>query len=221
MRIIWASFGFLALCFGTVGIVLPLVPTVPFLLLAAFCFAQSSPYLHHWLMNHAVLGPPIADWQSHGAIRRPAKKAATLSIALVFGLSLVLGVAWHVLAIQAAVLSLVLLLEPWLQFSLRLVFHPRKLQSFVRRLLWKILQILLVFLLCFVVIGLKRYNDAAEWRTGVAGAESGGRPSPLSGRPSPLPGRATPPSSLRLWTQRPRPKVRRRCGDMPRPWRLR
>ena len=109
MRLISATFGILALCFGTVGIVLPLVPTVPFLLLAAFCFAQSSPQLHNWLVNHAVLGPPIRDWQAHGAIRRPAKLMATASIALVFGLSVVLGLGWQILAIQAAVLCAVLL----------------------------------------------------------------------------------------------------------------
>lgn len=109
MRVIWASFGFLALCFGTVGIVLPLVPTVPFLLLAAFCFAQSSPVLHDWLLNHRVLGPPIVDWRAGGAIRRPAKWAATVSIALVFSLSLVLGLSWVVLLIQAHVLGAVMI----------------------------------------------------------------------------------------------------------------
>ena len=109
MRILWASFGLLALTFGTVGIVLPLVPTVPFLLLAAFCFAQSSPTLHDWLLTHRVLGPPIADWRAGGAIRRPAKWMATVSVALVFGLSLAFGLGWVVLLIQAHVLGAVLI----------------------------------------------------------------------------------------------------------------
>lgn len=109
MRVFWAMVGILSLCFGTIGIVLPLVPTVPFLLLAAFCFAQSSPVLHDWLMTHRVFGPPIADWQAGGAIRRPAKWAATASIALVFSVSLVLGLSWGLLLIQFTVLSTVML----------------------------------------------------------------------------------------------------------------
>lgn len=109
MRVIWATMGILALCFGTVGIVLPLVPTVPFLLLAAFCFAQSSPALHDWLLTHRVFGPPIADWRAGGAIRRSAKWAATGSIGLVFAISLLVGVGWIILLIQAHVLAAVLL----------------------------------------------------------------------------------------------------------------
>jgi len=109
MRFFWAASGILALCFGTVGIVSPLVPPVPFLLLAAFCFAQSSPALHHWLVTHRVFGPPIADWRAGGAIRRPAKWAATASIALVFGVSVFAGFGWIILLIQAHVLAAVLL----------------------------------------------------------------------------------------------------------------
>jgi uncharacterized membrane protein YbaN (DUF454 family) len=109
MRVFWAMVGVLSLCFGTIGIVLPLVPTVPFLLLAAFCFAQSSPVWHEWLITHRVFGPPIADWRAGGAIRRPAKIAATLSIAVVFGISLAIALQWIFLIVQALVLSIVLL----------------------------------------------------------------------------------------------------------------
>lgn len=105
MRLIWAMLGILALCFGVVGMVLPLVPTVSFLLLAAFCFAQSSPVLHDWLLGHPVLGPPIRDWRAGGVIRRQAKIAATLSMAVVFGLSLALGAPQMVIWAQAVILS--------------------------------------------------------------------------------------------------------------------
>ncbi|TCK99820.1 hypothetical protein BXY66_3524 [Shimia isoporae] len=108
MRILWLIGGLLALAFGLVGVVLPLLPTVPFLLLAAFCFARSSERLHNWLLAHKSFGPMIEDWQRSGAIRPSAKRAATLSIAVVFGVSLVLGVKTTVLAIQAVVLSAVL-----------------------------------------------------------------------------------------------------------------
>lgn len=109
MRILWASLGLLSLALGAIGIVLPLLPTVPFLLLAAFCFARSSERMHRWLIEHRHFGPHILDWQRSGAIRPGAKRAATLSVALVYGLSVVMGLAPHLLVIQGLTLGAVLL----------------------------------------------------------------------------------------------------------------
>ena len=108
VRTVWAFCGILCVCFGALGVFLPLLPTVPFMLLAAFCFARSSPKLHDWLLSHPMFGPPIQDWQERGAISRRGKIAATVSIAAVFSVSLILGVGWTVLGIQALVLSAVL-----------------------------------------------------------------------------------------------------------------
>src|SRR6056297_2786905 len=91
------------------GVVLPLLPTVPFMLLAAFCFARSSERLHNWLLSHPKFGPSITDWQERGAINPRVKRMSTIAIAVVFGLSLILGVTTTVLVIQAVVLSCVLL----------------------------------------------------------------------------------------------------------------
>ncbi len=99
----------MALGLGAVGIVTPLLPTVPFLLLAAFCFARSSKRLHDWLLAHPTLGPPIRDWRRSGAISAKAKRLATLSIAAAFGVSLILALPFWVLAVQAAVLTAVLI----------------------------------------------------------------------------------------------------------------
>ncbi|WP_127116103.1 YbaN family protein [Shimia sediminis] len=109
MRFIWATLGLVCIALALIGVVLPLLPTVPFLLLAAFFFARSSERLHNWLLSHPKLGPPIEDWQTRGAINPGAKRIATLSIVVVFGISLAIGLKTSLLLIQAVVLGCVLL----------------------------------------------------------------------------------------------------------------
>lgn len=104
MRWLWAALGLLSLGLGAVGIFLPLLPTVPFLLLAAFFFARSSERLHNWLLSHRTFGPPIENWRRSGAISRRAKIAASLSILAAFGISLTLGLRPAILGLQALVL---------------------------------------------------------------------------------------------------------------------
>lgn len=109
MRIFWGIAGILALLLGMMGAILPLLPTVPFMLFAAFCFARSSERLHQWLLGHRIFGPGIRDWRQHGAISSKAKRLATVSILLVGGLSLFLGLPGEVLMIQGLILSVVLI----------------------------------------------------------------------------------------------------------------
>ncbi|MGB0659451.1 MAG: YbaN family protein [Mangrovicoccus sp.] len=108
MRILWLSFGILTMGLGLLGAILPLLPTVPFFLLATFCFARSSPRLHEWLITHPTYGGHIRAWQSSGAIRPAAKRVATLSIGVAFLISVILGVGPKILVIQALVLGAVL-----------------------------------------------------------------------------------------------------------------
>lgn len=105
MRWLWLALGFFALGLGFAGAVLPLLPATPFFLLAAYAFSRSSPRLHCWLVTHPQFGPPIQDWQKHGAIRRSAKVAAVLAIGLTFLLSVMLGVSAIYLAVQALALA--------------------------------------------------------------------------------------------------------------------
>jgi len=107
MRIFWGSLGGISVGLGTAGVVLPLLPTTPFMLLAAYCFARSSPRLEQWLLSHPRFGPVIADWRAHGAISGRGKVLSVGAIALAFALSLALGLPGMVLAIQAAVLGAV------------------------------------------------------------------------------------------------------------------
>ena len=109
MKILWGVGGVVALGLGAIGAVVPLLPTVPFVLLAAYCFSQSSDRLHDWLLDHDIFGPTIRDWRAEGAISRRGKLAATLSILLVLGISFGVGLPLWLLAVQCVVLSAVLL----------------------------------------------------------------------------------------------------------------
>ncbi len=106
-RYLWGGLGGLSFGLGAVGIVLPLLPTTPFMLLAAFCFARSSPRLEQWLVGHPRFGPAIRDWQAHRAIAPRAKVLAMLAIAATFGISLALGLSPGVLTLQAIALACV------------------------------------------------------------------------------------------------------------------
>lgn len=65
---------------GAIGLALPLMPTVPFLIAAAFCFERGSPKLHAWLIRHPRFGPPLMDWNRYRVIRWPAKLIATVGL---------------------------------------------------------------------------------------------------------------------------------------------
>jgi uncharacterized membrane protein YbaN (DUF454 family) len=67
---------------GIAGYILPVMPGTVFLILAAGCFARSSPKLEHWLVTHPRLGPPIVAWRETGAIPRPIKIIAIGSMAI-------------------------------------------------------------------------------------------------------------------------------------------
>jgi uncharacterized membrane protein YbaN (DUF454 family) len=76
----WWLLAYASLGLGLVGVVLPGLPTVPFVLLSAFAAARGSERLHRWLLAHRVFGPMILDWQAHGAVSRRAKRLATLAM---------------------------------------------------------------------------------------------------------------------------------------------
>jgi len=108
MRHIWFVTGIIALCLGIIGAVLPLMPTVVFLLVAVFAFGKSSPTLKQWILDHPKLGPPVSNWLSSGAISRKSKIWATVSIMTSFVIAWWAGSAFLVLIVLAGILGAVL-----------------------------------------------------------------------------------------------------------------
>ena len=89
MRLFYLILGTLSLVLAAAGAVLPLLPTVPFVLLAAFCFGRGHPPFEAWLLRHPRLGPPILAWRTRGAISRRGKRAALAAFAFSAGIGLV------------------------------------------------------------------------------------------------------------------------------------
>ncbi len=90
IRMLLIVVGWASIILGVIGKFLPLLPTTPFLLLAAGCFARSSPRFHHWLLNHPQLGPIIHLYLDGKGIPKAAKVYilltlwATISISMFF-----------------------------------------------------------------------------------------------------------------------------------------
>ncbi len=106
-NILWTTAGLLSLGIGILGIFLPLLPTTPLVLLAAFCFAKGSPRLHAWLLNHPRFGQSIRDWQDRGSVPPRAKRLALAAMAATLALSFALGLSWLLIVIQASCLGCV------------------------------------------------------------------------------------------------------------------
>jgi uncharacterized protein len=75
-RTLWVGLGLLFVVLGAVGVVTPILPTTPFLLLASFFFVRSSPRLHAWLLRSSLFGPFLADWHRHRGVHRRTKVLA-------------------------------------------------------------------------------------------------------------------------------------------------
>ena len=90
---------------GIAGIILPLVPTTPFLLVAAYAFGRSSPTLHDWLVTHPRFGPALANWRMHGAIARRTKVLALTVMGLMLLTSWTAELELSLLLLQGSVLA--------------------------------------------------------------------------------------------------------------------
>jgi uncharacterized membrane protein YbaN (DUF454 family) len=89
MRALWVTLGSIFVVIGAIGVVLPLIPTTPFLLLATACYARGSQRLDDWLHGHPRFGPTLKAWRDHRAVPWRAKLLAaallTFSVAYAWG----------------------------------------------------------------------------------------------------------------------------------------
>ena len=87
-KYLFIGLGSFFVCLGFIGIIIPGIPTTPFLLLSAWFFSKSSSFLENWLINHKLFGPLIRDWNEHKSISRKSKIVAVIIIIPTFAFSI-------------------------------------------------------------------------------------------------------------------------------------
>lgn len=107
LKWMWWAFAYLALGLGIVGVIVPLMPTTVFILIAAYCAARGSDTLHRKLLEHRVFGPMIRDWQATGAVSRKAKYMAIGSMAVCAVILLLVTPKWWIAAIGIGCMAVV------------------------------------------------------------------------------------------------------------------
>jgi uncharacterized membrane protein YbaN (DUF454 family) len=85
--LLWCA-GTLALLLGIVGIVVPGLPTTPFVLLAGACYVRVSPRAHAWLLRNRTFGPILLEWDRHHSVAPRVKRIAFAAMALTAGFSI-------------------------------------------------------------------------------------------------------------------------------------
>jgi uncharacterized protein len=105
-RLVYFGLGWLFFGLGVLGAVLPVLPTTPFMLLAAWGFSRSSPRFERWLLQHPWFGPGIVRFRMHRVVPLRVKGVSYATMLVTFGLSLASGrLSWWALAAQAALMG--------------------------------------------------------------------------------------------------------------------
>lgn len=107
VRPLWFALACLSLALGAIGVVVPGLPTTPFVILAAWAAARSSPRLHGWLVEHRLFGPLIHDWRAYRAVSRRAKGAATASMGVCAAVLFLVGPTTWVAAAGVGIMAIV------------------------------------------------------------------------------------------------------------------
>ncbi len=116
-RVLYLGGGLVAVGMAYLGAVLPGLPTTPWVMLASYCFARSSPRLQRWLLRSPVFGKLLRDWHEHRGIRRPVKVVAVAMVLVAVSLSLTFGplppwAKWVVGGLAAVGVSVILFVVP-------------------------------------------------------------------------------------------------------------
>jgi uncharacterized membrane protein YbaN (DUF454 family) len=112
----WALQALAGICvlLGVIGIVVPVLPTVPFLLVAAWAASRSSPRLHRWLLTHPRFGRPLRDWEDAGVVPRGAKWLATLMVSVSgIATAIIAPAGWRPAVFLALAVMAVILVWLW------------------------------------------------------------------------------------------------------------
>lgn len=103
LRFILFSVGAIALTLGFIGAFLPVLPTTPFVLLAAWCFVKSSPKAHQWIYRQPLIGDALKNWEQNRAISRRSK---VIAISMIVVSAIIIGLKVEVPWVKILVLSI-------------------------------------------------------------------------------------------------------------------
>tara|TARA_Y100001936_G_C16055209_1_gene660510 strand:+ start:848 stop:1267 length:420 start_codon:yes stop_codon:yes gene_type:complete len=109
-KLMWVSLGSLFVALGAIGVIVPGLPTTPFLILAAACYIRSSQRLYDWLISNKRFGPYLKDYREGKGIPRKAKRLAVVMIVVFVSFSVVFGIEDLTLKIVVGLLGLIGLL---------------------------------------------------------------------------------------------------------------
>jgi uncharacterized membrane protein YbaN (DUF454 family) len=108
VRVVLVAAGTLCVGLGIVGLFMPVLPTTPFLLLAAACYARASSRFYNWLLNNRTFGPTIREWRRYRSIPYRTKLTAIALMAVTLTSSIVFFVRSPALRVALAVLGVLL-----------------------------------------------------------------------------------------------------------------
>lgn len=108
VRLLFVFLGILFVLLGIAGAFLPVLPSTPFMLLAAGCYARASTRFYNWLLNNPTFGPTILEWRRYRSIPWRVKLAAIALMATTLGISVIFFVPWPELQAALALFGLLL-----------------------------------------------------------------------------------------------------------------
>jgi len=112
-RLLLVILGTICVIVGLIGVVLPILPTTPFMLLAAWCYMRSSRRFYNWIMNNKVFGPILREWRLYRSIPKRAKIMAMILMPSTFAISILFFVPIFWVQILLTIMCLGMLYFIW------------------------------------------------------------------------------------------------------------